>query len=78
MPYIWVHVAISYQMERAYGTLELKPSMVGHTCNPRIQKAEPGGLEVLGQPRLHIETLLKKLKKKKKKTLSSCNSSEYK
>jgi hypothetical protein len=30
---------------------------MAHNCNPSIQEAEAGGLQLQGQPRLHIETL---------------------
>jgi GH24 family phage-related lysozyme (muramidase) len=39
--------------------------VVAHDCNRSTQEAEARGLWVLGQPRLHRETLSQKIKQRK-------------
>jgi hypothetical protein len=39
--------------------------MVTQASNPNTQEAEAGGLQILGQPRLHGETVLKEIKANK-------------
>jgi hypothetical protein len=48
---------ISYLLSGSVESIQHKPGVVGHPCNPRLQEAGAGRLSVQGQPGLHSETL---------------------